>query len=175
MEQLKLNIWNSFKRTLVYYTGVRMLLKLFIKPFRSYNKITDIPIEEIIYMKEIHNIKGIILDMDGTIKHYKHGVSKATSAWIENVKKEMDICLLSNANQGYVKDIAEMLNLKYVNNARKPFKSGFTKAVEVLGINRENILLIGDALIADVIGSKKNKISKVFLVKDLNRKKKIKN
>ena len=169
MKQLKLTSWTVFKRTMVYYTGIHKILRLFIKPYKAYDKITDISMEEIRELKKEFHIKGLILDMDGTIKHYKRGVSEENIEWERQVKEELKVCLISNAGKGFVTEVAGLLDLDYVSTAKKPFKKGFTKAVNLLGIEKGSILAIGDALVADVVGSKRYGIGKVILVDDMNK------
>ena len=174
MKQLHIKIWYEFRRLTIYYTGARRVLKLFLKPDRAYRKVTDISPEVIREIKEEMGIKGIILDMDGTIKHYSKGIPEDIKDWVEMIKVNFKLCLLSNATEKLVEEATIPLKIdNYVYKAHKPSEEGFNKAVKILGLPKEEILVIGDALVGDVLGSRKNGL-KVFSVDDLNAKRKVK-
>ena len=53
MRQFQLNFWNSFKRLFCYHTGTRQLLEDRVKVWKKYDRLTDIPIEDMKSMPEI--------------------------------------------------------------------------------------------------------------------------
>lgn len=169
MKQWQINLWYDFRRIMIYHTGIRKFFGKFVKPYKAYNIVTDITLEEIVKMKKDFDLQGVILDMDGTIKHYKKGVSAENKEWVEMLKGEVKVCILSNSNKKLVEEVAIPLGVDYIYKARKPYKDGFIKAIGKLGLEREHVVVIGDAFFGDIIGAKRIGL-RILTVKDLNEK-----
>ena len=88
-----------------------------------------------------NNIKGLLLDVDNTLIDFDLKVLDGAKEWCENLKQNgIRILILSNTNKvEKVKMVAEKLGLEYINFAKKPFKSGFKKAVKLLELEPKNI------------------------------------
>jgi len=168
MKQWQINLWYDFRRIMIYHTGIRKFFGKFVKPYKAYNIVTDITLEEIVKMKKDFDLQGVILDMDGTIKHYRKGVSEENREWVEILKKNLRVCILSNSNKYLVEEVAIPLELDYIYKARKPSEKGFVKAIDKLGLEKEKIIVIGDAFFGDIIGAKRIGL-KILTVKDLNK------
>ena len=149
------------------YYGCKKLLSKFIKADVNYNKVEDISREDIIKLKNESGIGGIILDVDGTILHSQKGVSEEASNWINMIKEELKICVVSNASEGWIKPTMDKYNLEYVTFALKPRKKAFLEAADKMGLEPENIMVIGDSVVSDIVGAKRVGMKNV-LVKDLN-------
>lgn len=130
-------------------------------------KITDITID---YLKQ-NNIKGLILDVDNTLIDYNKNMLPGLEAWIEKIKKNNIKCIIvSNSNKkDKVETVAKKLDIPYIFFATKPLKRGFKKAQKILGIENENIGVIGDQIFTDVIGANRSKMFSI-LVKPINEK-----
>lgn len=149
------------------YYGCKRLLSKFIKADKNYETVQDITRADIIKLKNESGIGGIILDVDGTILHSQKGVSEETSKWINMIKEELKICVVSNASRGWIKPTMDEYNLDYIAFAGKPRKKAFLQAADKMGLEPENIMVIGDELIADIVGAKRVGMKNI-LVKDLN-------
>ena len=99
-----------------------------------------------------HTIRGIILDIDNTIvADSKTEVSRTVCEWLKNTG--LPVCLLSNGKEQRVKQFADTFKLCYVSKANKPFKKGYVKAAELLGIrDLRKLAVIGDQLFSDILG-----------------------
>ena len=130
-------------------------------------KITDITID---YLKQ-NNIEGLILDVDNTLIDYNKNMLPGLEAWIEKIKKNNIKCIIvSNSNKkDKVETVAKKLDIPYIFFATKPLKRGFKKAQKILGIENENIGVIGDQIFTDVIGANRSKMFSI-LVKPINEK-----
>lgn len=130
-------------------------------------KITDITID---YLKK-NNIKGLILDVDNTLIDYNKNMLPGLEAWIEKIKKNNIKCIIvSNSNKkDKVETVAKKLDIQYIFFATKPLKRGFKKAQKILGIENENIGVIGDQIFTDIIGANRSKMFSI-LVKPINEK-----
>lgn len=110
-----------------------------------------------------NNIKGLILDIDNTLIDFDKNLLDGVKNWCENHKKNgIKMCILSNTNKvEKVEKVAKSLDLPYIYFAKKPFKKGFIKAKNLLGLNEKNIGVVGDQIFTDVIGAN---ISNMFAI-----------
>lgn len=168
MEYIKLAVWNDLKKVLCYYTGSRKLLGKVIHPWKKYDRLVDIPIDEFKEIIKDENIKLLILDMDGTLKYYKKGLIDENKNWVNEIKKYVNVCIVSNSNKKRTSKVADELGVDYIYSAKKPLTHGFKKILNNENCDSENTIMIGDALVADIIGAKKAGINKTILLKDLN-------
>ncbi len=99
-------------------------------------------------------IKGLILDIDNTLIDYDKNLLEGTKEWCDNLKEnDIKLCILSNTNKvKKVEKVARILNLEYIYFAHKPSKKGFLKAQKLLGLNKEEIAIVGDQIFTDVWG-----------------------
>lgn len=115
-----------------------------------------------------HGYSGVILDLDNTILPWNQEYPTDELAdWIEMHKKAgTKIYLLSNNKQKRVAKVAESLDIDYQSFALKPSRRSFKKALDVLGLAKDEVLVIGDQIITDVLGANRLGIDCV-LVKPL--------
>ena len=81
MKQFQLDFWNEFKKIFCYHTGVRELCERTVKPWKKYDRLVDIPIEEMKEIIKMEKVKTLIVDMDGTLKYYKLGLLDENKKW----------------------------------------------------------------------------------------------
>ena len=105
-----------------------------------------------------NNIKGILLDVDNTLIDFNLRILEGSKEWANKLKENnIKLCILSNTNKiEKVKKVAKELDIPYINFAKKPFKKGFKRAVELLDIKPENIAVAGDQIMTDVLRWKQN-------------------
>ena len=134
---------------------------MIIYPKGYFNKITDITYEYL----EFNNINGLILDVDNTLIDYYENLSEETIEWVNLLKdKGIKMCILSNSNKlDKVKRVAEKLDIEYIHFGMKPFKRGFTRAVDILKIEEKNIAVIGDQIFTDVLGANRMKMYSILV------------
>lgn len=118
------------------------------------NNVKEITIE----LLNKNNIKGILLDVDNTLIDFNHKMLEGVKDWCEDLKKqEIKLCILSNTNKiEKVKKVARELDIPYISFAKKPFKKGFKRAVELLNIEQKNIAVAGDQIMTDILRWKQN-------------------
>ena len=118
-----------------------------------------------------NNIKGLILDVDNTLIDYYKNFEDGTIEWVNELKKAgIKFCIVSNTNNvEKVKKVAGKLDIPFFYFAKKPFKSGFLKAKELMQLDAKNIAAVGDQIMTDVIGSNRCKMFSI-LVKPIMEK-----
>ena len=109
-------------------------------PKEYLNSVKDINIE---FLKK-YNIKGLILDVDNTLISLDKKMPAGISEWAKNLKKDgIKICILSNSNKiDKVESVAKILEVPYIFFGKKPFKSGFLRAKDILKLENENIAVV---------------------------------
>ena len=133
-------------------------------PREYFNNILEISID---FLRK-NKIEGILLDIDNTIIDKDNKIVDCLEDWVENLKNNnIKICILSNTNKkSKAEKLSKLIDVPYVFFAKKPFKSGFKKAQNILKINAENIAVIGDQVLTDVFGANRSKMFSI-LVKPL--------
>ena len=131
------------------------------------NSVKDISIE----LLNKHNIKGLILDVDNTLINLDRKMPEGISDWAKNLKDYgIKICILSNSNKiDKVGAVAKILNVPYIFFGKKPLKSGFLRAKEILKLDNENIAVVGDQIFTDIIGANRCNMYSI-LVKPIEEK-----
>ncbi|MFH7241508.1 MAG: YqeG family HAD IIIA-type phosphatase [Spirulina sp.] len=101
-------------------------------------------------------IRGIILDLDNTIvSEDDRYLSPEAEVWIQSaLQNGMALFILSNGKRRYRVDYwADRLKVPALSPARKPFPTGFRRALKVMGCRPHQTVVIGDSLHTDVIGA----------------------
>lgn len=113
--------------------------------------VTEISLE---FLKK-NNIKGLILDVDNTLIDKKKNMLEGAIEWHKKIRENgIKSIILSNSNKlEKVRNVANTLNIDFINLAKKPLKSGFKKAKSKLELKEENIAVVGDQIFTDVIGA----------------------
>lgn len=113
-------------------------------------------------------IKGIIMDVDNTIISWRDKiVSEEVKQWFRELKSSgIEIVLLSNNTNTRIGPIAQQIEVPFVANAKKPSAYGVKKALEILTMEEQSILLIGDQLLTDISAGKKTAVQ-TMLVKPM--------
>lgn len=130
-------------------------------PVLRYRGVEHIEFEKL----DKYNVKGIVLDVDNTLIDYQKNLSDGIVKWVQEAKnKGFKVCILSNSNkEEKIKKVADILELKYIMFARKPFQSGFKKAIKLLDLNPENIAMVGDQVFTDVLGANISKMVSIYV------------
>ena len=102
-------------------------------------------------------IEGLIFDLDNTITTWNNlEVEKDTLEWFTRLHQAgIKACILSNNSMPRIKPVADMLGIDFVEKAKKPFLSGYKRALAVMGTNTQNTIMIGDQLFTDIWGAKR--------------------
>lgn len=138
-----------------------------IYPKEYLNSVKDISIE----LLNKNNIKGLILDVDNTLISLDKKMPAGIVEWVKNIKaKGIKICILSNSNKiDKVEAVAKLIETPYIFFGKKPLKSGFLRAQNILKLKAENIAVVGDQIFTDVIGANRCNMFSI-LVKPIEEK-----
>lgn len=144
-----------------YYCIVKI-----IKPDMKIENVTELTEEMIITIKRKLQVEGIIIDVDETLRKDMKVIPKCNQEWLEMVMKHLKVVALSNGRDNKIKEYCEKQGITYISNAWKPLSFGFKKACKTIDTEPEKVLVIGDQLIDDIYGGKRNKM-KTIEVRDV--------
>ena len=113
--------------------------------------VTEIRVEE---LKEA-GVHAVLLDLDNTLVGWqRQDIPDAVREWLCALKAAgIKLCLVSNTRFGKrLRALSAELDIPYVRRAWKPRKKGFLDAMQELGTDPSNTMMIGDQMFTDVLG-----------------------
>lgn len=130
-------------------------------PNEYYKSVYDVEYERL--YKE--GFRLILTDLDNTLINYEDKLpNNKTKEWYDKVINiGFDVVMISNNKKKRVMPFAEMLNMKAVYLATKPFKRGFKKALKLSEYNIEQAFVLGDLLLTDIYGGNKMGIYTILI------------
>lgn len=145
---------------------VNYVLSKVIKADITIDKVSELNEEEIERIKQEYGIEGIILDVDDTLRREMREIPQCNKDWIESLREKFKIIVLSNGIDKRIEEYFRERGIDYIGFALKPLKKNLKKACEKMNISPDKVLVIGNDLIDDVHGGKRNKM-KTALVKEV--------
>jgi HAD superfamily phosphatase (TIGR01668 family) len=99
-------------------------------------------------------VKGIITDLDNTLVAAEYPMATPELIqWLDKLQERgFKVVVVSNNNRTRVSKFADPLNVPYIHRAKKPTNVSFKKALKLLGLNRHEVVVIGDQMFTDVLG-----------------------
>lgn len=100
-----------------------------------------------------NGIKGLIIDIDNTLAPFDSPLASDDVLNLLNklTEKGFLICLLSNNSQKRVEIFSKDLNYPHIWKAKKPSTKGIDEALKLLGLSKDEVILIGDQIFTDVL------------------------
>ena len=108
---------------------------------------SDITVE---FLKQ-QNIRALLCDVDNTLSPYEDAEpSDAVRAWIKTMQSGgISLALVSNNHADRVETYNKNLGLVAYSDAGKPSRKCYRKAMEALGVQKEECAVLGDQLLTD--------------------------
>ena len=132
---------------------VNYQLKKHIKPTIELKYVTDLDIQLIKQLKEKYGTAGIILDVDETLRKDLMTIPDCNKEWINFLNREFKIVILSNRTDRIVKQFSIENGIEYMGFCKKPL---FLDVANKIGLDPENVLVIGDDIICDIYGENRS-------------------
>lgn len=108
--------------------------------------------------------RGVIFDIDNTLVEHDAPADEKAVALINSLRElGFKVCFISNNKGPRVEEFNKKINAYFVCDAKKPSSFGYLKAVEVMGVDKENLLAIGDQIFTDILGANRAGIESVLL------------
>jgi HAD superfamily phosphatase (TIGR01668 family) len=101
-----------------------------------------------------NGITAIITDLDNTLVPWRrYNIADDVITWLADLeRKGIKIVIASNTmHTGRLKQLADKMNIPFVESVRKPFTGGFHRAMKLMESSREETAVIGDQIFTDVL------------------------
>lgn len=120
-------------------------------PTVAVEKVTDITSKLIRAM----GASAIILDVDNTLAiHGSQVPFGGTIEWVRSMQENgIKIIIMSNNNKKRVEPFAAKYNLPYMYLSLKPLPLAYFIATHHLGVKHKEVVVVGDQIFTDIIGS----------------------
>ena len=117
--------------------------------------------------------RGIIFDIDNTLVPHGAPADDRARALFARLKKiGFTCCLISNNQRPRVEMFNRDIQVHFIENAHKPSRKSYIRAMEQMGTDVSNTLFVGDQLFTDVYGANRAGIYSI-LVKPIHPKEEI--
>ena len=118
-------------------------------------------------------MQGVIFDIDNTlVPHDAPADGQAVELFERLRAMGMKTCLLSNNKEPRVKPFADAVQAKFVEDAHKPSRKNYLKAMKLMHVDLDSCIFVGDQIFTDVYGAKRCGM-RTILVKPLHPKEEI--
>ena len=118
-------------------------------------------------------IRGVICDIDNTlVPHGAPADERAIRLFARLRSIGLDYCLISNNQLPRVKPFADAVQAKFVEDAHKPSRKNYLKAMKLMHVDLDSCIFVGDQIFTDVYGAKRCGM-RTILVKPLHPKEEI--
>ena len=101
-------------------------------------------------------IRGVIFDIDNTlVPHGAPADERAIRLFARLRSIGLDYCLISNNQLPRVKPFADAVQAKFVEDAHKPSRKNYLKAMKLMHVDLDSCIFVGDQIFTDVYGAKR--------------------
>ncbi|WP_179395673.1 YqeG family HAD IIIA-type phosphatase [Lacticaseibacillus absianus] len=99
-----------------------------------------------------HGIKAILTDLDNTLIAWNNpDGTPALKRWLHTMQAAgITVMVVSNNKHERIARALATLDLPFVARALKPLPVGIDRAVRQLGLNKSDVVMIGDQLLTDI-------------------------
>lgn len=114
-----------------------------------------------------NGVNVLLVDLDNTLDSYRRKTpSDNAISLIKKLKDSgIEVVVISNNRHDRVKTYADGLGVEFTWSTGKPFARKINKFISEKGLNKENIMLVGDQLMTDVVAGKRAKIRTILTEK----------
>ncbi|MCM3743422.1 YqeG family HAD IIIA-type phosphatase [Sporosarcina luteola] len=128
------------------------------------------------YVKDIYQIspealkekgiKGIITDLDNTLVEWdRPEATPEIREWVRMMQEAgLQVTILSNNNQSRVESFCGPIGTPFICDARKPLAKNFKNALALMGLKKEEAVMVGDQLMTDILGGNRFGLHTILVV-----------
>lgn len=111
-------------------------------------------------------VKAIITDLDNTLVEWdRPDATPKLIEWFTGMQAAgIQVTIVSNNNELRVKSFADPLGIPFIYRARKPLGKAFKKALSMMSVKKEEVVVIGDQLLTDVFGGNRLKLHTILVI-----------
>lgn len=109
-------------------------------------------------------VRGLLFDIDNTLVPHGAPADHRAEALFERLRFiGFKCCLISNNKEERVLMFNKNIRADYIYDAHKPSKTGYERAMKLMGTDKGNTIFIGDQLFTDVYGAKRAGIRNILV------------
>ena len=143
----------------------------------SWNTLTPCQVVESVKELEpetlkLRGITAIITDLDNTLVPWQHyEIMPGVIEWLAKLEVAgIKICIASNTiHTTRLKQLAETMNIPFVDRVRKPRTGGFRRAMNLMGSNTRNTAVFGDQIFTDILAGNRLGLHTILLRPPLSK------
>lgn len=108
--------------------------------------------------------RGIIFDIDNTLVHHGDDSTPEIDRLFQQIHEiGFRTFLLTDNNEERVQRFIRNIDTLYLCEAGKPDPACFRKAVEMMGMNKAQVVCIGDQIFKDILGANRSGIASILV------------
>lgn len=108
--------------------------------------------------------RGLVFDIDNTLVHHgDDSTPQVDQLFADLHQMGFSTLLLSNNDQARVLRFLRNIDSLYVCDAEKPEVAGYIKALDMLGLPANQVLVIGDQLFKDILGANRVGLASILV------------
>ena len=108
--------------------------------------------------------RGILFDIDNTLVHHgKDSTQEVDALFRELHRTGFQTLLLSNNSKERIERFMRNIDSLYIDEADKPNPAAYGKALEMLGLSKEQVVCIGDQLFTDILGANRSGLDSILV------------
>lgn len=108
--------------------------------------------------------KGLIFDIDNTlVPHGADSTEQVDELFATLHSMRFSTLLLSNNNRQRIERFNVNINSLYIEEAGKPHPASYLKAVEMMGLSANEVVVIGDQLFTDIFGANRAHLASILV------------
>lgn len=108
--------------------------------------------------------RGIIFDIDNTLVHHGEDSTPEVDELFREIHKVgLKTILLSNNNAARIERFLTNIDSMYIPDADKPNVANYFKAIEMLGLKKDEVVFVGDQVFTDIYGANKSGIASILV------------
>ncbi|MCP1109815.1 HAD superfamily phosphatase (TIGR01668 family) [Lachnospiraceae bacterium PF1-21] len=108
--------------------------------------------------------KGIIFDIDNTLAHHgEDPTEEVDNLFVELHNLGLKTLLLSNNCKERILSFMRNIDTLYIDEADKPNVASYYKALDILGLSKDEVVFVGDQVFTDIYGANKCGIPSILV------------
>lgn len=140
----------------------------FLTPTQVVQSVKEVDPKEL----KAKGIRAIITDLDNTLVPWRHyEITPGVIEWLAHLEVEgIKICIASNTiHTERLKQLADTMNIPFVDRVQKPRRGGFLRAMQLMGSNTEETAVFGDQIFTDVLAGNRIGLMTILLRPPLSK------
>ncbi len=108
--------------------------------------------------------RGLVFDVDNTLVHHGDDSTPEIDALFQQLHDMgFQTLLLSNNDSQRLDRFNQNIRTLYIPDAGKPAPESYLQAVEMLGLEKDQVLCIGDQVFTDILGANRSGLKSILV------------